>query len=65
MSSGVALGEEGEGEEAFKGSPGSLDASSSPRPSFVLNQSLDFIDKVPSQLQDLLGVVPLSHFWNR
>lgn len=41
-----------------------LDASSSPYPSFVLDQSLDFIDKVPGQLQDLLGVVPLGHFWN-
>lgn len=31
--------------------------------SLVLDERLDFGDKFPGQLQDLLGVVPLSHFW--
>lgn len=31
--------------------------------SLVLNQRLDFVHKIPGELQDLFGVVALSHFW--
>lgn len=61
---GVALGETGEGRKHRGGVP-ALWVPRLPRgPSFVLDQSLHFIDQVPSQLQDLFGVVALGHFWN-
>lgn len=41
-----------------------MGASSAPGPSLVLDQSLHFIDQVPSQLQDLFGVVALGHLCN-
>lgn len=34
-------------------------------PSLVLDQNLHFVHQVPRQLQDLLRIVPLSHFCKR
>lgn len=51
-----------EEKQAGQAGGGSADAAWVMRPSLVLNQSLHLVHEVPGQLQDLLGVVSLSHF---